>query len=140
RQYAKRKEFRKFRRPLFHSSIERILQLLKPYMTKPRITRCSDSHFRYAIYGLGPYIADYPEQTLLTCIVQGCCPWYISTNTYAMLLLILPSYLSPAHGLDRDSPRRCAEHTNTLLEGCTLKEPWDDSGIIGDTPPHPSPS
>jgi hypothetical protein len=23
---------------------------------------------------LGPYIADYPEQTLLTCVVQGWCP------------------------------------------------------------------
>ncbi|KAF7372543.1 hypothetical protein MVEN_00116600 [Mycena venus] len=109
RQYAKSKEFRKFRRQLFHSSIARILQPLKPYMTKPRVTRCADGHFRRAIYGLGPYIADYPEQALLTCIVQGYCP--------------------------RDSPRRCAEHTNALLEGCTLKELWDDFGIVGDIIP-----
>ncbi|KAF7372688.1 hypothetical protein MVEN_00132200 [Mycena venus] len=78
-------------------------------------TRCADGHFRRAIYGLGPYIADYPEQALLTCIVQGYCP----------------RCLSPAHDLDRDSPRRCAEHTDALLGGCTLKELWDDFGIVG---------
>ncbi|KAF7368210.1 hypothetical protein MVEN_00140700 [Mycena venus] len=72
--------------------------------------RCADDHFRRAIYGLGPYIADYPEQALLTYIVQGYCP--------------------------RDSPRRCAEHTNALLAGCsTLKELWDDFGIVGDIIP-----
>jgi hypothetical protein len=43
-------------------------------MTKPRITRCGDGHYRCVIYGLGPYIADYPEQALLSCIVQGWCP------------------------------------------------------------------
>ncbi|KAF8203509.1 hypothetical protein K438DRAFT_2101088, partial [Mycena galopus ATCC 62051] len=83
RQYTKSKEFRKFRQQLFHSSIARILQPLKPHLTKPHITRC----------------------------------------------------LCPAHDLDRDSPRRCAEHTNTLLEGCTLKELWDDFGIVGDIIP-----
>ncbi|KAJ6618080.1 hypothetical protein B0H10DRAFT_2176326 [Mycena sp. CBHHK59/15] len=119
RQYAGSKEFRKFRRQLFHSSIARILQPLKPYMTKTRITRCADGHFRRAIYGLGPYIADYPEQALLTCIVQGHCP----------------RCLSPAHDLDRVSARRCADHTDTLLEVCTLKELWDDFGIVGDIVP-----
>ena len=43
-------------------------------MTRPEITRCPDGHFRQAIYGIGPYIADYPEQALLACIVQGWCP------------------------------------------------------------------
>ncbi|KAJ6591937.1 hypothetical protein B0H10DRAFT_1925050 [Mycena sp. CBHHK59/15] len=119
RQYAGSKEFRKFRRQLFHSSIARILQPLKPYMTKTRITRCADGHFRRAIYGLGPYIANYPEQALLTCIVQGHCP----------------RCLSPAHDLDRVSARRCADHTDTLLEVCTLKELWDDFGIVGDIVP-----
>ncbi|KAJ6565156.1 hypothetical protein DFH09DRAFT_1474524 [Mycena vulgaris] len=119
RQYAGSKEFRKFRRQLFHSSIRRILQPLKPYMEKSRVTRCADGHFRRAIYGLGPYIADYPEQALLTCIVQGHCP----------------RCLSPAHDLDRASARRCAEHTEALLEGSTLKELWDDFGIVGDIIP-----
>jgi len=66
-------KFRKFRRQLFHSSLAQILQSLKRGMTKPEVVRCPDGHYRRAIYGLGPYIADYPEQTLLACIVQGWC-------------------------------------------------------------------
>ena len=67
-------EFRRFRRQLFHSLLVRILMPLKPYMSKPQITRCGDGHFRRVIYGLGPYIADYPEQCLLACVVSGWCP------------------------------------------------------------------
>jgi hypothetical protein len=43
-------------------------------MTTPEIARCADGHFRRIVYGLGPYIADYPEQVLLACTVQGWCP------------------------------------------------------------------
>jgi Plavaka transposase len=67
-------DFRKFRRQLLHSSLAKMLESLKPFMTKPEIVRCSDGYFRRVIYGLGPYIADYPEQALLACIVQGWCP------------------------------------------------------------------
>lgn len=42
-------------------------------MLKPDIVRYGDGHYRRTIYGLGPYIADYPEQVLLACIVQGWC-------------------------------------------------------------------
>jgi hypothetical protein len=66
-------EFRKFRRQLLHSSLAKILESLKPFMTEPEIVRCADGYFRRVIYGLGPYIADYPEQALLACIVQGWC-------------------------------------------------------------------
>jgi hypothetical protein len=66
-------KFRKFRRQLFHSSLSVILQSLKAGMTVPEVTLCPDGHFRRAIYGLGPYIADYPEQLLLSCVVQGWC-------------------------------------------------------------------
>ena len=46
-------------------------------MTKPEITRCSDNQFRCVIYSLAAYIADYPEQVLLACVVQGWCAKYI---------------------------------------------------------------
>jgi Plavaka transposase len=65
--------FRKFRRQLLHSSLAKILESLKPGMTTPEVVRFPDGHFRKVIYGLGPYIADYPEQALLACIVQGWC-------------------------------------------------------------------
>ncbi|THH16385.1 hypothetical protein EUX98_g9309 [Antrodiella citrinella] len=68
------KHFRKFRRQLFHSSISTILQPLRPAMTVPEVAKCPDGHFRRVIYGLGPYIADYPEQVLAACVVQGWCP------------------------------------------------------------------
>ena len=42
-------------------------------MTKPDIVMCPDGHYRRAIYSIGPYIADYPEQVLLAAIVSGWC-------------------------------------------------------------------
>ena len=66
-------QFLQFRRQLFHSSLTHILMSLKPWMTTPRVTRCADGHWRWVIYGLGPYIADYPEQALLSCVVGGWC-------------------------------------------------------------------
>ncbi|KAG2123897.1 hypothetical protein BD769DRAFT_1388978 [Suillus cothurnatus] len=44
----------------------RILQILKPGMTKPEVVCFGDSHFCCVIYGLGPYIADYEEQVFST--------------------------------------------------------------------------
>jgi Plavaka transposase len=69
--------FRKFRRQLLQSSLVKILESLKPGMTTPEVVRFADDHFRKVVYGLGPYIADYPEQALLACIVQGWCPKYV---------------------------------------------------------------
>ena len=77
-EYKDDDDFRKFRRQIFHSSLHHILLSLRPHMLIPRVTRCSDGHFRHVIYGLGPYIADYPEQALLACIVQGWCPRYVN--------------------------------------------------------------
>ncbi|KAF7329470.1 hypothetical protein MKEN_00209400 [Mycena kentingensis (nom. inval.)] len=118
-QYAKSSAFRQFRRQLFHSSIRQILLPLKPHMSKPRITRCADGYFRRVIYSIGPYIADYPEQALLTCIVQGHCP----------------KCLAPADNLDEPHPPRSAKHTETALASFGLKELWDDYGIVGDIVP-----
>jgi hypothetical protein len=58
-------------------------------MTTPRVTRCPDGHYRRVIYGLGPYIADYPEQVLLACIVQGWCPQCVKANHATIFFLIL---------------------------------------------------
>jgi hypothetical protein len=66
-------EFRQFRRKLFHVSLSLILESLRPGEKKPEVFRCPDRHYRRVIWGIGPYIADYPEQVLLTCVVQGWC-------------------------------------------------------------------
>jgi hypothetical protein len=34
--------------------------------------------------------------------------------------------------LDKPSARRSCEHREALLEGLTLKQLWDDFGIVGD--------
>jgi hypothetical protein len=47
-------------------------------MLKPQITRCADGQYWHVIYGLGPYITDYPKQALLVCIIQNWCPKYVS--------------------------------------------------------------
>lgn len=51
-------------------------------MTTPEVTPCPDGHFRRVVYGLGPYIADYPEQVLLACVVQGKCARYIHSDPH----------------------------------------------------------
>ena len=64
-------DFRKFRCQLLHSLLAKMLESLKAGMTVPEVVRFPDGHFRKVIYGIGPYIVDYPEQALLACIVQG---------------------------------------------------------------------
>ncbi|KAI9438745.1 hypothetical protein H4582DRAFT_2111541 [Lactarius indigo] len=68
KKHAASLEFRKFKRKLFHSSITKILQPLHTAMTIPELVRFGNGHYRRAVYGLGPYIADYEEQVLLACI------------------------------------------------------------------------
>ncbi len=42
-------------------------------MTIPEVACCSDEHYCQVVYELSLYIADYPEQTLATGVVQGWC-------------------------------------------------------------------
>jgi Plavaka transposase len=62
---------------MYHASLARVFEPLKAGMTQPEVVKCPDGHFRRVIYGLGPYIADYPEQVWLAGIVQGWCPKYV---------------------------------------------------------------
>ena len=70
---------------MFHASLARILSSIQPGMTTPELARTPDGHYRCVIYSIGPYIADYPEQALLTCIVQGWCPRYV-TSFYSLCI------------------------------------------------------
>ena len=74
RRYDDSIAFQAFKWQLYHASIAAILCPLHPGMTVPKIHRCPDGHFRYVIYDLIAFIADYPEQVMLTGIVQGWCP------------------------------------------------------------------
>ncbi|KAH9856101.1 hypothetical protein C2E23DRAFT_722466 [Lenzites betulinus] len=121
RKYSGNVAYRKFRRQLFHSSISRILRSLKQFMESPDLVLCSDGYYRRVIYSLGPYIADYPEQALLACIVQGWCPTCIARV-----------------GTESDEApaiRRSRDHTETLVSAFPLGDLWDGYGIIGDVVP-----
>ncbi|KAF7333127.1 hypothetical protein MVEN_02378200 [Mycena venus] len=119
RKYDNDAAFRTFKRQLYHASLSAILSTLKPGMTTPVIRRCPDGHFRRVIYGLGPFIADYPEQVLLAGTVQNWCPKCTA----------LPS------DLDGPSGRRSHDHTDTLMAAFSPRILWDEYGIDADIVP-----
>ncbi|KAJ7110763.1 hypothetical protein C8R43DRAFT_1091601 [Mycena crocata] len=104
---------------LFHGSLRHILESLRPAMTVPEVALFADGHHRRVIYGLGPYIADYPEQVLLTCTVQGWCSRCTASNK----------------NLDGESGRRSQRHTEALFDAFDHKTLWDDYGVIPDVLP-----
>ncbi|KAG1879522.1 hypothetical protein C8R48DRAFT_745047 [Suillus tomentosus] len=104
--HSKDDVFRMFRCQLFHSSLSAILSSLKPIMTKYEVVRCGDGHFRCVIYSLGPYIADYEEQLVLSCIVRHWCP---NGGVY-----------------------RSREHNDFLIEELSADILWDEYGLVGD--------
>ncbi|KAJ7440045.1 hypothetical protein FB451DRAFT_1445189 [Mycena latifolia] len=112
-------EFRTFRRNLFHGSLRPILESFRPAMTVPEVAHFADGHYRRVIYGLGPYIADYPEQVLLACTVQGWCARCTASNK----------------DLDGPSGRRSQRHTEALFDAFDHKTLWDDYGVIPDVLP-----
>ncbi|KAH9008341.1 hypothetical protein EDB83DRAFT_2509114 [Lactarius deliciosus] len=110
----KRPEFQMFCRQLYHSCLELVFMPLKPYMTKPRVMRCPDGHFRRTIFGLGPYIVDYPEQVWLAGIVSTWCPKCDAVPT------------------DLDGPgshQRSHKKTDLLIKTFKPSILWDDFGV-----------
>ena len=71
KQHRETPAFKKFARQLYHECLTFTLSLLKDGMTTPVIMRCPCGFYGQIIYGLGPYIANYPEQVWLACIVRG---------------------------------------------------------------------
>lgn len=115
-------------------------------MTVPEVVRCPDGHFRRVIYGLGPYIADYPEQVWLAAVVQNWCPKYVCPFIWVSARIETTSRCD-AHpdNLDGEGARlRVQANTEFLI---TIFDPgtlWDDYGIRSDVVvrmlPTPSPS
>lgn len=106
--------FRDFRRRLFHGSLTVINKPLEPFMHDWDVIRCSDHHFRRVVYGLGPYIADYPEQSAASGTVYNWCD---------------------ADPTDLDNPTanlRTRERTMTLLQREDPETLWYDHGIVPD--------
>ncbi|KAF9548973.1 hypothetical protein CPC08DRAFT_715543 [Agrocybe pediades] len=113
-------EFMKFCRQLYHQCLEVVFSPLRPYMEKTRVVKCPDGHFRRAVFSLGPYIADYPEQVLLCSVVSNWCPKCDA----------LPANLD-----DKNSHRRTHEKTDYLISNFDPGILWTDYGIRSDVVP-----
>ncbi|KAJ7150481.1 hypothetical protein C8R43DRAFT_1127959 [Mycena crocata] len=74
KKHRKTPAYQHFVRQMYHACLAHVFEPLKVAMKSPEVVRCPDGHFRRVVYGLGPYIADYPEQVWLSCIVQNWCP------------------------------------------------------------------
>ncbi|KAH9161473.1 hypothetical protein EDB89DRAFT_1913859 [Lactarius sanguifluus] len=116
----KKPQYQKFCHQLYHACLAQIFCPLKPGMITPEVVKCPDGHFRRAIYGLGPYIADYLEQVWLSGIVQGWCP----------KCLARPDFLD-----DPSAHRRTHEKTDLLINSFNPKVLWDDYGTHSDVMP-----
>ncbi|KAN0125682.1 hypothetical protein V8E52_000889 [Russula decolorans] len=119
RKYDKETTFRNFKRQMYHDTIHAILNPIKAAMTTPVIRRCPDGHFRRVIYDLAAYIADYPEQIYLACVVQNWCPKCTA----------MPADLGDLVG---QAGRRSHDLTAKLKEIITSKLLWDEYGIDND--------
>ena len=100
--YSSCADFCQFHQQLFHALLATIFSSLKPGMTQPEVANFPDGHFQRMIWGIRPYIADYPEQVLLSCIVQGWCAWYVTFSSLdsTMYQLFLPRCQAASDQLD----------------------------------------
>ncbi|KAG0693573.1 hypothetical protein DFH29DRAFT_1007184 [Suillus ampliporus] len=57
-------------------------------MSIPEVVQFGDGHFRHVLYGLGPYIANYPKQLVLGCVIQN----------KDHLVALIKQYLEIEHG------------------------------------------
>ncbi|KAH9997156.1 hypothetical protein BJV74DRAFT_877357 [Russula compacta] len=120
KKHQKTAKYQKFCHQMYHACLARVFEPLKAGMTTPEVVRCPDGHFRRAVYGLGPYIADYPEQVWLASIVQGWCP----------------KCDAPPDHLDRpNSHRRTHGKTDFLISAWDPGTLWSDFGIRADVVP-----
>ena len=108
--------FRKFKKRLFHSSLSRILDSLRPAMKVPKTVLCGDDYYWRVIYVLAAYIADYKEQVLLSCII---CGWCLKCLVYR-------------ENLDEDALRRCQEHSDMIVDEFKLHNIQENYGLDGD--------
>ncbi|KAI5984105.1 hypothetical protein EDC04DRAFT_3005940 [Pisolithus marmoratus] len=96
------------------------LAIPKNGMSKPEVWQCPDGHFKHTAYALAAYIADYPEQVLLSCLVQGWCPICMSMS----------------NNLDRhNSILWSHQHVEFCICTFVLAELWDQYSVVGDLMP-----
>jgi hypothetical protein len=104
-------------------------------MTEPKVVRCPDGHFRRAIFSLGPYIADYPEQVWLAGIVSNWCPKFVLCLIPLLPLADIVPSRCDARPTNLDAPgshRRLHEKTDFLITNFDPGILWDEFGVRHD--------
>ncbi len=104
-------------------------------MIKPIKVKCNNGKYRRAIFGFGSYIADYPEQCMIACVVQGWCPKYTYIYCYTdhVVLILFFRCLAPPSNFDDPSQpiTPCTtEHTIEASHHSELLHAWDTFRII----------
>ncbi|KLO08398.1 hypothetical protein SCHPADRAFT_916959 [Schizopora paradoxa] len=94
--------FRDFRRQVTHTSFSVLLQSAKPAMTRYKVRRCFDRHYRRIIHGIACVLCDYPDQVGHTAIVQNWCPTCLA-------------HWKDLDGNCNDTLLRTQEHRNALI-------------------------
>ena len=130
RKYDTDKEYLNFRRQLFHSGVSGSLESLLPGMRKCQVMKCPDGHMRRVILGLGPYIADYPEQAQLACVLNGWCPQLVESILDMWLSSNHNRCLSKPDSLDDISPWREREHDDKIVAAFDAKYLGDTYGVV----------
>ena len=131
----KRPEYQCFVRQLYHMCLAQIFTPLRSGMTEPEVICCPDGHFRRAIYSLGPYIADYPEQVWLAGIVQGWCPKYVATFLFVDLKSLIFRCEANPKNLDAnltETRRQRHERTDSIIKYFNPGIGWEKYGIRSD--------
>ncbi|KAI6114593.1 hypothetical protein EDD16DRAFT_1693597 [Pisolithus croceorrhizus] len=119
KKYTDHPTFQHFKKQLFHIAMSKILGLLKACMTVPWVMKCPDGHFHCIICGIGLYIADYPEQVLISRIVQNWCGRCTA---------------SP-NDLDAGRPPCMVQLMRALIEELQASAAWDEWGIDANVVP-----
>ncbi|KAI5986491.1 hypothetical protein EDD15DRAFT_2389856 [Pisolithus albus] len=119
KKYTDDPAFRRFKKQLFHVAMSKILGSLKACMMVPWVMKCPDNHFHRVICGIGPYIADYPEQVLISRIVQNWCGRCTASPD----------------DLDVGRPPRTVELMRAVIEELQASAAWDEWGIDANVVP-----
>lgn len=124
--------FRQFQRQLFHTSLACILSSLRTGMTEPESALCGDGKYCHVIYRLGPYIANYPEQVLIACIVQNWCARYEHTHNQLLDYWCWARCTARKDDLESLGVDCTEDHLSTIQDVLDLGELWSTYGIVGD--------
>ncbi|KAN0140196.1 hypothetical protein V8E53_002092 [Lactarius tabidus] len=110
----KHPEFQRFCWQLDHSCLKLIFKLLREFMMTYTTVKCADRQFHHTIFGLGPYIVDYPEQV-----------WLGGIRCNAL----------PENMVTRVGYRWMHEKTDYLVKKFDSRTVWDSFGIYEDVVP-----